>query len=82
MVEVKVLINTIEKVKDFSNICSKQSFDIDLISERYVVDAKSIMAIFSLNLVDTMTLRIHTDSDKAKSFIDDIHKIYIKPTCE
>ena len=82
MVEVKVLINTIEKVKDFSNICSKQSFDIDLISGRYVVDAKSIMGIFSLNLVDIMTLRIHTDSDKAKSFIDSIHKVYVKPTCE
>lgn len=47
---MKVLLNSIDKVKSFSAICSAFSEDIDLISERYVIDAKSIMGILSLDL--------------------------------
>ncbi len=45
-----LLLSSINDVKDFVNIVSKYDFDVDLTSGRYVVDAKSIMGIFSLDL--------------------------------
>ncbi len=61
----KVQINSIGDVKNFVNIVSKYDFDIDLISDRYVVDAKSIMGIFSLDLTKPIELQIHTDDADA-----------------
>lgn len=65
MREVKISLNTIEKVKLFVNIITKYPSDCDIVSEshKYVVDAKSIMGIFSLDLSKTLTLNIHTDND-------------------
>lgn len=57
----KVKINSIGDVKNFVNIVSKYDFDIDLISARYVVDAKSIMGIFSLDLTKPIEVQVHTD---------------------
>lgn len=61
MKEIKVSLNTITDVKKFVNMVSMYDCDIDLVTERYVVDAKSIMGIFSLDLSKPMTLRIHSD---------------------
>ena len=67
MKSVSVLLNTIEKVKGFVNIISTFNGDFDLSSERYIVDAKSIMGIFSLDLGKTLRLDIHdpAEADKA-----------------
>lgn len=51
MKKVTVSLASINDVKSFVNIVSKYDFDVDLISGRYVVDAKSIMGIFSLDLI-------------------------------
>lgn len=56
---VKVLINTIDKVKDFVRDTSQFDADMDLISGRYVIDAKSILGLFSLDLSKPLTLEIH-----------------------
>ena len=64
MKTVKVSLNTVEKVKGFVNTVSPLDGDFDLVSDRYVVDAKSIMGIFSLDLGKTLTLQIHSDVDK------------------
>ena len=61
MKSFNVKISSIGDVKNFVNIVSKYDFDIDLISDRYVVDAKSIMGIFSLDLLSPITLTAHTD---------------------
>ena len=61
MKSINVMINSINDVKNFVNIVSKYDFDIDLISDRYVVDAKSIMGIFSLDLTKPITVDVHTD---------------------
>lgn len=61
MKNVNVLLNSIGDVKDFVNIVSKYSYEIDLVSGRYVVDAKSIMGIFSLDLTKPIRLEIHAD---------------------
>ncbi len=61
MKEIKVALNTITDVKKFVNMVSMYDCDIDLVTERYVVDAKSIMGIYSLDLSKPMTLRIHSE---------------------
>ncbi len=64
MKTVKVSLNSIDKVKTFVNDINRFDFDFDLVSGRYVIDAKSIMGIFSLDLSKPIDLNIHTDGDK------------------
>ena len=61
MQTLNILLKSINDVKDFVNIVSKYSYDVDLTSGRYVVDAKSIMGIFSLDLSKPIKVEIHTD---------------------
>lgn len=56
-----IALNSILDVKEFVNIVNKCSYDIDLSSSRYVVDAKSIMGIFSLDLSKPIKVDVHTD---------------------
>ena len=53
MKTVKISLNSIDKVKSFVNEVTKYDYDFDLVSGRYVIDAKSIMGIFSLDLSKT-----------------------------
>jgi phosphotransferase system HPr-like phosphotransfer protein len=59
---IKLSLNSIEKVKHLVNIISKYEGDFDLVSGRYVIDAKSIMGIFSLDLSKPIDLNIHDDT--------------------
>jgi len=63
MKTVKISLNSIDKVKSFVNEISKYDNDFDLVSGRYVIDAKSIMGIFSLDLSKPIDLNIHADSN-------------------
>ena len=63
MKTVNISLNSIDKVKSFVNTIAKQSGDFDLSSDRYVVDAKSIMGIFSLDLGKPLRLDVHNDAD-------------------
>lgn len=63
MKTVQISLDTIDKVKAFVNDISKFDADFDLVSGRYVIDAKSIMGIFSLDLSKPINLNIHADSD-------------------
>ena len=58
---VSISLNSIDKVKSFVNEISKFDNDFDLVSGRYVIDAKSIMGIFSLDLSKPINLNIHAD---------------------
>lgn len=60
-----IQLNSINDVKIFVNTVNKYSFDIDLISGRYIVDAKSIMGIFSLDLAKPIKVEIHADNCEA-----------------
>lgn len=62
MVECKVKISTINDVKKFVNAVAKYDFDVDLISGRYAIDAKSIMGIFSIDLSKELIMKAHTDN--------------------
>ena len=61
MKSVEIKLASIEDVRNFVNIVSKYNMDIDLMSGRYVVDAKSIMGIFSLDLMSPIKLTAHCD---------------------
>ena len=65
MKTVQISLNSIDKVKSFVNEITKYDNDFDL--GRYVIDAKSIMGIFSLDLSKPIDLNIHADSN-----LDDI----------
>ena len=65
MTTVTISLNTVEKVKGFVNALAPLDGDFDLVSDRYVVDAKSIMGIFSLNLSKPITLQIHGNAEVA-----------------
>lgn len=60
-----ILLSSINDVKSFVNIVSKYSYDVDLTSGRYIVDAKSIMGIFSLDLAKPIKVEIHNDDATA-----------------
>ena len=68
-------MKTVDKVKSFVNEVTKYDAEFDLVSGRYVIDAKSIMGIFSLDLSKPIDLNIHSESqveeilDKLAPFI-------------
>lgn len=72
MKTVSISLNSIDKVKSFVNDLTKFDEDFDLVSGRYVIDAKSIMGIFSLDLSRPINLNIHaTDNlDKILEVLD------------
>jgi len=63
MKTVQISLNSIDKVKSFVNTITQFDFDFDLISGRYVIDAKSIMGIFSLDLSKPIELNIHSENE-------------------
>lgn len=70
MKTVVISLNSIDKVKSFVNDISKFSFDFDLVSGRYVIDAKSIMGIFSLDLSKPIELKIHAEGENLESVLE------------
>lgn len=71
MKSVVIKLDTITSVKEFVNCVSKYDFDVDLISGRYAVDAKSIMGIFSLDLAKPIKMEIY--SDDCEKFLSEIN---------
>ncbi len=63
MKNVKIRLSSIQDVRSFVDIVTKHNIDVDLSSGRYVVDAKSIMGIFSLDLLNPITLSAQTENE-------------------
>ena len=78
MREVKIFLGTIERVKDFVNAVTRLDCDVDIVSGRYVIDAKSIMGIFSLDLSKPIDLNIHADG----AALDKVMQVISKYTIE
>ncbi len=70
MKTVDISLNSIDKVKSFVNDINRFDCDFDLVSGRYVIDAKSIMGIFSLDLSKPITLNIHADGEAVDSVME------------
>ncbi len=76
MKSVTIRLSLVENVNKFVNIVSGFPFEMDLRAGRHVVDAKSILGIFSLDLSRPITLEIYADDcselmDKIKPFIEE-----------
>ena len=76
MTKTTVFLQAINDVKEFVNIVMKYDFDIDLVSGRYAIDAKSNMGIFSLDLSKPIQLNAHTDD--AEDLLKDLNKFIVK----
>ena len=76
MKEVKIILSNIQDIRDFVNQVILVDYDVDLVQGRYVVDAKSIMGIFSLDLLSPIVLQAHTDY--AEDLIAKIEKFIVK----
>ena len=63
MKTIQISLNSIDKVKSFVNDITKFDYDFDIVSGRYVIDAKSIMGIFSLDLSRPIDLNIHAEEN-------------------
>ncbi|MCI8708382.1 MAG: HPr family phosphocarrier protein [Dorea sp.] len=69
MKTVQISLNSINKVKSFVNDITKFDCDFDLVSGRYVIDAKSIMGIFSLDLSKSIELNIHASESETEEIL-------------
>lgn len=67
--DVQIRLDSIDKIRDFVNTVNRFKTDFDLSSGRYIIDAKSIMGIFSIDLSRELTLTIH-DSDEMPEIME------------
>lgn len=76
MKSFKVMLSSIVDVQNFVNLVNEFEFDVDLVSGRYVIDAKSLMGIFSLDLSKPVIMRVYSENteeleNKLREFIVD-----------
>ncbi len=72
MKTVDISLNSIDKVKNFVNLINRFDYDFDLVSGRYVIDAKSIMGIFSLDLSKPIALNIYADESDVDAILTEL----------
>ena len=71
MKEMKVILSNIQDIREFVNQVILVEYEVDLIQGRYVIDAKSIMGIFSLDLSHPIKVEIHcADSNECADFVE------------
>lgn len=71
MTVIKVDLSSIDRVKKFANTLLNFDGDFDLVSDRYIVDGKSIMGIFSLDLSKPISLKISNDTQEVLSALEE-----------
>ncbi len=74
MCEVHIVLKGIEDVRSFVKEVILLDYEVDLVQGRYVVDAKSVMGIFSLDLLSPIAVQAHSENcdaffAKIKAFI-------------
>ena len=62
MKEIKIKLSNVQDIRDFVNVVILADYDVDLVQGRYTIDAKSIMGIFSLDLLSPITLIAHSEN--------------------
>ena len=76
MKSVMIKLSLVENVNNFVNIVTRYPFEMDLRAGRHVVDAKSILGIFSLDLSKPITLEIY--SDECEALLEDIKPFLVE----
>lgn len=77
MTTAKVLLDKVERVKNFVNITTKFDADMDLVIGRYTIDAKSIMGIFSIDLTKPVELQIHAGGENADEILEELKEYLV-----
>jgi phosphotransferase system HPr-like phosphotransfer protein len=77
MKTVKISLDSIDKVKTFVNEINRYNAEFDLVSGRYVIDAKSIMGIFSLDISKPIDLNIH-NADNIDEILESLEPYIVK----
>ncbi len=75
MRETKIKLASVQDIREFVNVVILADYDVDLVQGRYVIDAKSIMGIFSLDLLSPIKLIAH--SDKADALFEKLAKFIV-----
>ena len=78
MKTVTIHLTSIDDIKTFIHKSSAKNYDIDLRSGRYLIDAKSIMGIFSLDLTKPITVEIHAEDGECEEYIREISQFLCK----
>ncbi len=76
MQEITISLTNVQDIRDFVNCVILVEYDVDLTQGRYTIDAKSIMGIFSLDLLSPIKLVAHTDD--ADVLFDKIARFEVK----
>lgn len=73
MIKAEISLKEIDAIQQFNRLCSHCDYDIDLVQGKYLIDAKSIMGIFSLDVKRPLTLVLNTEDsaelDKFKTYL-------------
>jgi phosphocarrier protein HPr len=78
MKKFKVMLNSINDVKQFVSAAVARPCDIDVVSGRYIIDAKSIMGIFSIDLTKPVSVEVHGTEEDVAAFKSDIRAFIVE----
>ncbi len=78
MEPIRIRMNTIEDVKHFVTEANAQVSDIDVVSGRYLVDAKSLLGLFSLDLTKPVDVVVHGTPGDREKFAQAIDRLVVK----
>ena len=78
MYSFKINLSSINAVKEFVNTTCRQMCDIDIVSGRYRIDAKSIMGIFSIDLSKPVTVEVDGTEAEFSAFKEDVKDIIVE----
>lgn len=78
MFDTYILLETIESVKKFVSIISNYDADFELMSGKYIINAKSILGIFSIDLSKPVLLRINAEGDDLEKIKDAIQEFAVQ----
>lgn len=73
-----IQLSSINDVKVFVNAACMQPFDIDVVSGRYIIDAKSIMGIFSVDLAKPIRVEVHGTEEDGQAFYNAVKDFIIE----
>ncbi len=76
MNKTEIILSSVQDVRDFVNLVVLIDYEVDLAQGRYLIDAKSIMGIFSLDLLSPITVIAHTEY--ADDFFAKLDKYKVK----
>lgn len=81
--EYKINLNTIDKAKEFCKDMNQFESEIVIYRDRYIINAKSIMGIFSIDIIEPITIVIYSDNkDEIQLFNKIVEKYLENKKCE